>query len=249
MKTYASSGPQPLAAGNYYLLSDLLYRSAALTNVSAARSSRRTTPTPTATRLLFNGPGTDTTWFTNDDAQAAYAACRYVFTGSEYDAETPNLLLPGTERFAGARTLLEAGTKWSLGIFTNSPQGHPPATRTQPVTGRCLLLRRHPPHRLPRRPFRHFCTTRVVQGVSEAEEIEELERFSLLGPAVVAWWFLFGPGCSTAGGPDAPPMPVPPVKRPKPPPKTPGRCICPVPIDADVLSSECGEAIPRWRAL
>jgi hypothetical protein len=31
LKALASIGPQPLATGNYYLLSDLLYRSAALT--------------------------------------------------------------------------------------------------------------------------------------------------------------------------------------------------------------------------
>lgn len=87
MKTYASSGPQPLAAGVYYLLSDLLYRSVALTNSSGAVVEAYDADAYGNT-LLFSGPGADGVWFTDDDAQAAYAANRYVFTGREYDFES-----------------------------------------------------------------------------------------------------------------------------------------------------------------
>jgi RHS repeat-associated protein len=89
MKTYANSGPQPLSTGVYYLLSDLLYRSIALTDVSSNVIEAYDTDAYGNT-LLFSGPGADGVWFTDDDARAAYAACRYVFTGREYDPETKN---------------------------------------------------------------------------------------------------------------------------------------------------------------
>jgi RHS repeat-associated protein len=79
-------GPQGLT-GKYYLLSDLLYRSVALTNSTGVVVEAYDTDAYGNT-LLFKGPGTDGLWFTNDDAQAVYSACRYVFTGREYDAET-----------------------------------------------------------------------------------------------------------------------------------------------------------------
>jgi RHS repeat-associated protein len=80
-------GPQPLPAGSYYLLSDLLYRSVALTNSTGVVVEAYDTDAYGNT-LLFKGPGTDGLWFSNDDVQADYSACRYVFTGREYDAET-----------------------------------------------------------------------------------------------------------------------------------------------------------------
>lgn len=89
MNTYASAGPQPLAAGNYYLLSDLLYRSVALTSATGAIVEVYDSDAYGNT-LLFESPGADGTWFTNDDVATAYAACRYVSTGREYDAETQN---------------------------------------------------------------------------------------------------------------------------------------------------------------
>ena len=49
MKTYANTGTQPLAAGVYYPLQDLLYRTTAPDQLLRQPSSRRTTPTPTAT--------------------------------------------------------------------------------------------------------------------------------------------------------------------------------------------------------
>jgi RHS repeat-associated protein len=86
MKTYVSTGPQGLAAGAYYLLIDLLYRSAALTNNTGSIVEAYDTDAYGNT-LLFKAAGTGG-WFSADDVQASYPACRYVFTGREYDAET-----------------------------------------------------------------------------------------------------------------------------------------------------------------
>jgi RHS repeat-associated protein len=87
LNAVSTLGPQSLPAGKYYLLSDLLYRSVALTNSTGAVVEAYDTDAYGNT-LLFSGPGTDGLWFTNDDVQAAYSACRYVFTGRECDAET-----------------------------------------------------------------------------------------------------------------------------------------------------------------
>ncbi len=104
LKALTNIGPQSLASGNYYLLSDLLYRSAALTNTSGAVVEAYDADAYGNT-LLFSGHGTDGLWFTNDDVQAAYSACRYAFTGREYDAESGyyfyrrRYLLPQLGRF------------------------------------------------------------------------------------------------------------------------------------------------------
>jgi RHS repeat-associated protein len=87
LKALTTIGPRPLSAGSYYLLSDLLYRSAALTN-SAGGIVEAFDTDAYGNTLLFSGPGADALWFTNDDVRAAYSACQYVFTGREYDAET-----------------------------------------------------------------------------------------------------------------------------------------------------------------
>ena len=86
----ALAGHRPAAArgaATYYLLSDLLYRSAALTNASAGIVEAYDTDAYGNT-LLFSAAGTGGAWFTDADVQAAYSACRYVFTGREYDAES-----------------------------------------------------------------------------------------------------------------------------------------------------------------
>jgi RHS repeat-associated protein len=88
LKALTTTGPQPLAAGNYYLLSDLLCRSAALTNSSGGVVEAYDTDAYGNTLLFSAGGGAGGTWFSNADTQAAYSACRYVFTGREYDAES-----------------------------------------------------------------------------------------------------------------------------------------------------------------
>jgi RHS repeat-associated protein len=106
-------GPQGLT-GKYYLLSDLLYRSAALTNSTGTVVEAYDTDAYGNT-LLFSGPGTDGLWFTNDDVQADYSACRYVFTGREHDAETQNYFyraryyLPPLGTFSGRDAFLNDG--------------------------------------------------------------------------------------------------------------------------------------------
>jgi RHS repeat-associated protein len=87
LKTYASTGSQPLAAGVYYLLSDLLYRSAALTNSSGSIVEAYDTDAYGNT-IIYSGPGADDTWFTNDDVTSLQPACEYIFTGRQYDPES-----------------------------------------------------------------------------------------------------------------------------------------------------------------
>jgi len=38
--------------------------------------------------LIFSGPGTDSTWFTNDDVTSLQPACETIFTGRQYDPES-----------------------------------------------------------------------------------------------------------------------------------------------------------------
>jgi RHS repeat-associated protein len=87
MKTNVSTGSQPLPAGVYYLLSDLLYRSSALTNSSGAVVEAYDTDAYGNT-IIFSGPGADNTWFTNDDVASLQPACETIFTGREYDPES-----------------------------------------------------------------------------------------------------------------------------------------------------------------
>jgi len=118
LKALTTIGPQPLAAGNYYLLSDLLYSSAALTNSTGGIVEAFDTDAYGDT-LLFSGPGMSG-WFNNDDVQAAWSACRYVFTGREYDAETELYFYraryygPGLGRFLSRDPLLYS---FELGIY------------------------------------------------------------------------------------------------------------------------------------
>ncbi|HEX4140320.1 MAG TPA: RHS repeat-associated core domain-containing protein, partial [Candidatus Methylacidiphilales bacterium] len=85
LNALVSVGPQGVTGANY-LLSDLLYRSAALTGSTGTIVEAFDTDAYGNT-IPFSAPGTDGLWFTDDDVQAAYSACRYVFTGREWDAE------------------------------------------------------------------------------------------------------------------------------------------------------------------
>jgi RHS repeat-associated protein len=87
MKTYVDTGIQPLPAGTYYLTSDLLYRSTAITTTSPAIAEAYDTDAYGNT-IVYSGPGTDDTWFTNDDATSDQPACETIFTGRQYDPET-----------------------------------------------------------------------------------------------------------------------------------------------------------------
>jgi RHS repeat-associated protein len=87
MKTDVDTGSQPLSPGDYYLLSDLLYRSAALTDSSGDIVEAYDTDAYGNT-LVFSGPGTDSDWFTDDDVLSNQPACEYIFTGRHYDPES-----------------------------------------------------------------------------------------------------------------------------------------------------------------
>ena len=60
MKAYASTGSQPLAAGMYYPLQDLLYRTTATTDATAAIVEAYDTDAYGNT-LIYTGPGADST--------------------------------------------------------------------------------------------------------------------------------------------------------------------------------------------
>ena len=74
----------------YYLLSDLLYRSVALTDNS--KEIVEAYDTDAYGNTLIVGPGSPprTTWFTDDDANYLLTnpLCQFIFTGRRYDPET-----------------------------------------------------------------------------------------------------------------------------------------------------------------
>src|SRR5262249_21968031 len=87
MKTYISTGSQPLSAGSYYLLPDLLYRSSAFTD-SSANIKEAYDCDAYGNTLIYSGPGTDGDWFTDDDVTSLQPSCETIFIGRQYDPET-----------------------------------------------------------------------------------------------------------------------------------------------------------------
>ena len=82
-----AAGPQSVPAGAYYLLQDLLYRAAALTN-SGGQVVEAYDTDAYGNRLVFTGPGADGVWFTDDDVQSDYGANNTIFQGCQYGPET-----------------------------------------------------------------------------------------------------------------------------------------------------------------
>ena len=75
-------------SSDYYVLSDLLHRTAALTDANRNIVETYDYDAYGRTRI-YNSSGTsDGIWFTDDDIQTQEPRCRYLFTGREYDAET-----------------------------------------------------------------------------------------------------------------------------------------------------------------
>jgi RHS repeat-associated protein len=74
-------------ATTYYPLSDLLYRSTALTDSSGNIQEAYDTDAYGNT-IVYSGPGTDDTWFTDDDITTDQPICETIFTGRQYDPET-----------------------------------------------------------------------------------------------------------------------------------------------------------------
>ena len=73
--------------GTYYPLSDLLYRTMALTDHLKAIQEVYDTDAYGNT-LIYDADGTDNTWFTDDDVAANDPICPFIFTGRRYDPET-----------------------------------------------------------------------------------------------------------------------------------------------------------------
>ena len=72
---------------DYYPLSDLLYRSVALTDENKDIVEAYDTDAYGNT-LIFNDPGDDEAWFTDDDVPTDAPLCPFIFTGRRYDPET-----------------------------------------------------------------------------------------------------------------------------------------------------------------
>ena len=76
---------------DYYPLSDLLYRTVALTDDPGEGDVAVVEAYDTdayGNTLIFNDPGDDETWFTDDDATTKDPICPFIFTGRRYDPET-----------------------------------------------------------------------------------------------------------------------------------------------------------------
>ena len=72
---------------DYYPLSDLLYRTVALTDDNADIVEAYDTDAYGNT-LVFTDPGPDEAWFTDDDVPTDAPLCPFIFTGRRYDPET-----------------------------------------------------------------------------------------------------------------------------------------------------------------
>ncbi len=82
-----AAGPQSVPAGAYYLLQDLLYRAAALTNSGGYVVEAYDTDAYGNT-LIYIDPGSDGRWFTDDDAQSDYGANEIIYCGYRFDPES-----------------------------------------------------------------------------------------------------------------------------------------------------------------
>jgi len=72
---------------DYYPLSDLLYRTTALTDSSGDIQEVYDTDAYGNT-LIYDADGDDDIWFTDDDVAANDPTCPFIFTGRRYDPET-----------------------------------------------------------------------------------------------------------------------------------------------------------------
>ena len=85
--TFVVLGNQNLEPGSYYLLQDLLYRAAALTNSGGYVVEAYDTDAYGNT-LIFTEPGADGVWFTDDDVQSDYGANEIIYCGYRFDPES-----------------------------------------------------------------------------------------------------------------------------------------------------------------
>ena len=75
---------------DYYLLSDLLYRAAALRNAAGTSTIEVYDCDAYGNTIAYDGDGADNNWFTNDDDVTNNPKCQFIFTGRRFDPETSN---------------------------------------------------------------------------------------------------------------------------------------------------------------
>ncbi len=85
MKTLTTINGNP--AGDYYPLSDLLYRTTALTDSSATIVEAYDTDAYGNT-LIFTAAGTGGDWWADDATQGDNGTCEFIFTGRRFDTES-----------------------------------------------------------------------------------------------------------------------------------------------------------------
>jgi len=82
MRVFTPYGPR-----NYYPLSDLSYRTTALTDDFGCIVDAYDTDAYGRT-LIFRDPGDDGRWFTDEDERTDEPLCEFIFTGRRFDPET-----------------------------------------------------------------------------------------------------------------------------------------------------------------
>jgi RHS repeat-associated protein len=87
LTTYAAMGPQNLPAGAYYLLQDLLYRAAALTDGTGGIAEAYDTDAYGNT-IIFTAADSGGNWFSAGATQSDYGAKEIIFCGYRYDPDT-----------------------------------------------------------------------------------------------------------------------------------------------------------------
>ena len=87
LNSLAAASAQGLAAGNYYLLQDLLYRAVALTN-SSGQIVEAYDCEAYGNSLLFTAPDTTGNWWGDGAVQSSYGANENIYCGYRSDPET-----------------------------------------------------------------------------------------------------------------------------------------------------------------
>jgi RHS repeat-associated protein len=102
------NAPEGQDSADWYPLTDLLYRSVALTDNTACEDSGGSSGAPFQPNFvevydtdvygrtnIYSDPGPDGQWFTDDDTPTFMPLCAYIYTGKRYEAETGLYLYGG----------------------------------------------------------------------------------------------------------------------------------------------------------
>ncbi len=158
MQTYAATGSQGLAAGTYYPLADLLYRTTALTDSTGAIVEAYDTDAYGNT-LVFTGVGSTHSWWDPNAVQAVIPACPFIFTGQRFDAETSlyyykrRYYSTVLGRFLSRDPIGYKGKDFNLYRYCKDD----PATLVDPLGTKCRIATRCGPARLSGVPLGTHC--------------------------------------------------------------------------------------------